>query len=144
MRDLKHVNAYQQLLLSALALVHEADLVAIFRTLRKHPNRGKCIDLANAELDKGITLMDAFAEPSALNELFEDDWPEIRVAVVNDNIIELTFGTNGPPSEINIWSATMTATGVVAKVEHLGRDYPEGMPVSGKGPRGVNPFDLLG
>ena len=64
MRDLKHVNAYQQLLLSALALVHEADLIAIFRALRKHPNRGKCIDLVNAELDKGISLMAALAEPS--------------------------------------------------------------------------------
>jgi hypothetical protein len=144
MRDLKHVNDYQQLLLSALALVHEEDLVAIFRALRKHPQRGKCIDLLNAELDKGISLMDAFAEPSKLHELFTNDWPELRV-LVNDNTVFLKFGTNGPPSEIQTWRALMSATGVVAKVDHDGRYYPEGVPDTRNGPKGHNPLDgLLG
>ncbi len=39
----------------------------------------------------------------------------------------------------------MTATGVVDKVEHTGRNYPEGLPDTRKGPKGHNPLDdLLG
>lgn len=141
MKKLPCRNAYQQLLLSALALVDEADLVALFRAARNHPGRNRCIDLVNAELDHGISLWDAFDEPSALHAVFTNDWPELRVLVDPDkNSFTMDFGTNGPPSDIVTWEATMGGTGVVAKLECYGRTYPEGLPPEPKGPKGFSPF----
>ncbi len=144
MRDLRAYNAYQHLLLSALALVHEEDLVAILRAARKDPGRNRCIDLVNAELDKGMSLMEAFAAPSPLHEVFTDDWPEFRVYVTGDRV-SLDFGTNGPPSSIVCWQAQMAGTGVVAMLECLGGYYPEGIPEEPKrSPKGWSPLDGLG
>lgn len=139
MRTLPSRNEYQQLLLSALALVDAEDLVAIVRAARKDPGRNRCIDLLNEELDKGVSLWDAFGEPSALYELFTDDWPELRVLVgQDDHTVSLDFGTNGPPSDIVSWRATMGGTGVVTKLVCYGRYYPEGLPPEPKGPKGWN------
>lgn len=135
MKKLPCRNDYQQLLLSALALVDEADLVAIFRAARNHAERNACIDLVNAELDRGISLWDAFDEPSALYKVFTHDWPELRVLVgLDDNTISMDFGTNGPPSSLVSWRATMGGTGVVTKLECFGRYYPGGIPPYPMGP----------
>ena len=146
MRNHPPMNEYQQLLLSALALVDEADLVAILRAARKHPKRNHCIDLVNAELDKGVNLWSAFADPSPLNTLFENDWPELRVSFcMEQRTISMEFGTNGPPSDILCWQAHMGATGVVKKLEEPDRYWPEGIPPRlGPVPKGYNPFDRLG
>lgn len=124
MRELPPMNAYQQLLYCALTLVHEEDLVAIFRAVRSHPVRNRCIDLVNQALDEGYTLWAAFDAPSALYELFTEDWPELRVSV-RGNMVLLLFGTNGPPSDIVEWDVEMSGTGQVVRVECLGRDIPE-------------------
>lgn len=118
------MNAYQQLLYCALPLVHEEDLVAIFRAARTHPDRNRCIDLMNQALDDGYTLWAALDAPSPLYELFTDDWPELRVSVENEKVY-LLFGTNGPPSDIVEWEAHMSGTGQVAHLVCLGRYTPE-------------------
>ncbi len=118
------MNDYQQLLYTALALVHEEDLVAIFRAARNRPERNRCIDLVNQALDEGYTLWAAFDAPSPLYELFTDDWPELRV-LLGGNKVYLTFGTNGPPGDIVEWEAEMSGTGQVARLEFLGRYAPE-------------------
>ena len=118
MRDLDHLNAYQHLLLSALALVHEKDLVAIFRAVREHEECCEAIQLLNAELDKGHTLMEALAKPSPLYDLFANDWPEFCVHLSKGKVVRLIFGTNGPPSRVNEWKATMASTGVVKELVH--------------------------
>lgn len=135
MKTLPCRNEYQQLLMSALALVDEADLVAFFRAARKHPERNKCIDIVNRELDKGVSLMEVFDAPSELYELFTDDWPELRVLVDQEtNTISIDFGTNGPPSDIRTLYATMGDTGVVTKLKYQGRHFLEVLPEH-KGPK---------
>ncbi len=129
MRDLEHVNEYQQLLLSALALVHEEDLVAIFRAARNHEVRSKPIELMNVELDKGLNLMQALDAPSSLHALFEVDYPSFTVQV-GSTMVLLSFGTHGPPSELHVWRATMASTGVVESLEHEYQYYSEGPPES--------------
>ena len=143
MRDLAPMNEYQQLLYSALALVDEADLLAILRAAGKHPERNSCIELVNAELDKGITLWDIFAAPSPLHVLFTNDRPEFRVSVdLDGQTILLDFGTYGPPSDLLVWEARMGATGVVEKLHDPARYWPEGIPTQpGPAPRGWNRLD---
>ncbi len=119
------MNDYQQLLYTALALVHEEDLVAIFRAARNRPDRNRCIDLVNQALDEGYTLWAAFDAPSPLYELFTDDWPELRV-MLHGNKVALTFGTNGPPSDILEWEAEMSGTGQVTHLQCMGPYWPEG------------------
>ncbi len=146
MRKLPPMNEYQQLLYCALALVEEADLVAILRAARKHPERNRCIDIANAELDKGIRLWDTFAAPSRLHTLFTTAWPEFRVLVDTERrSIHLDFGTNGSPSDIRSWDVQMGATGVVERFTDVYQYYPEGMPPE-PGPKlkGWNPQEGLG
>ncbi len=118
MRDFEHLNECQQMLQCALALVHEEDLVAIFRAARHHEEASKPIELMNAELDKGHTLMEALAEPSPLYELFGNDWPEFRVFVREGNVVYLHYGIHGPPSDLHVWKITMASTGVVEELEH--------------------------
>ena len=116
MRDLRNVNELQQLLLSALALVHQEDLVAIFRALREEPERNECIDLMNAELDQGHSLMEALGDNTVLYELFSDVRFEFHVWVVCDTIIEMTFGAEGTRGAIQSWGATMAGTGWVEEL----------------------------
>lgn len=124
MRDLPPMNAYQQLIHCALALVHEEDLVAIFRALRRHPERNRCVDLLNQALDDGYTLWAAFDAPSPLFELFQDDMPELRLRVTG-NRIAMDFGTFGPPSDILDWEIHMSGTGQVESIQCMGRYCPE-------------------
>ena len=131
MRKLPPMNDYQQLLYGALALVDEADLVAILRAAAKHPECNQCIELVNDELDKGLSLWDAFAEPSALHALLSNTWPEFRVRVNEERqIIELEFGTNGPTSDLVCWVARMGDSGVVLDLTDSYRYWPEGAPES--------------
>lgn len=132
MRKLPPMNDIQQLLYGALALVDEADLVAILRAAAKHPECNRCIELVNAELDKGTSLWDAFAAPSPLHALLSDTWPEFRVRVNEERqIIELEFGTNGPVSELVCWVARMGDSGVVLDLKDSYRYWPEGAPETG-------------
>ena len=146
MRTLPPMNTYQQLLYSALALAEEADLVAILRAARYHRDRNRCIDLVTAELDKGVSLWDSFAAPSALHELFTNDWPEFRVHINEEQrIISLDFGTNGPASNIMCWEARMGGTGVVEFLKEPYRYWPEGAPDQpGPAPKGWNPLSGMG
>lgn len=112
MRKLPFMNSYQQLLYSALVLVDEVDLVAILRAAATHPERDRCIELVNAELDRGTSLWDAFAAPGPLLDLFEDDMPELRVRVIEERqTIEVDFGAQG--TALVCWVAHMGASGVV-------------------------------
>ncbi|MEO7079933.1 MAG: hypothetical protein ABIY71_00350, partial [Flavobacteriales bacterium] len=129
MRNLPPMNEYQQLLYSALALVDEADLVAILRVAGQHPLRNSCIDRVNEDLDKGLPLWDSFAEGSSLYALFENDCMEFRVRIHTDQrSIDLDLGINSRPSDILCWTARMGPTGVVEKLEEPERYWPEGIP----------------
>lgn len=130
MRNLPLMNEYQQLLYSALALVEEADLVAILRVAGQHPDRNRCIDLVNAELDKGLPLWDTFAEGSSLCDHFNIEIPEFRVRIDMENrSIDLDFGTHGQTSDLLSWKAYMGPTGVVEKLDDPYRYWPEDVPV---------------
>lgn len=140
MRKLPPMNDFQQPLYSALALVDEADLVAILRAATIHPERDRCIELVNAELDKGISLWDAFAAPGPLLDLFENDCPEFRVRVLEKHqVIELDFGTNGRKGGVVCWVARMGDSGVVLDLTDSYRYWPEGAPEIG--PVGWNLLD---
>lgn len=144
MRDLSKYNQYQHLILSALALVHEEDLVAILRAARHRPERNRCIDVVNAELDKGLSLMETFADHGPLSVMFDNDFPEFRVGVWGEDgmSVDLDFGLTGRPSSIMTWSARMSGTGVVAEMEDGVPYFPEGLPSLPKnGPKGRSPFD---
>lgn len=141
MRDLSNVNQYQQLILSALALVHEEDIVAIFRALRAEPERNECIDLMNDELDRGRSLMEAFGESSALYAVFEDGFPDFNVTVVTNKIIELEFGSNASRGAIQRWGATMASTGVVEKLEPVFSSCQDGYTGTGELQITIFPLD---
>lgn len=141
MRDLSNVNQYQQLILSALALVHEEDIVAIFRALRAEPERNECIDLMNDELDRGRSLMEAFGESSALYAFFEDGFPDFNVTVVTNKIIELEFGTNASRGAIQRCGATMASTGVVEKLEPVFSSCEDGYTGAGELHITIYPLD---
>ncbi len=129
MRNHPPMNEYQQLLLSALALVDEADLVAILRVAGQHPLRNSCIDRVNEDLDKGLSLWEAFADGSSLCALFENDCMELRVRInMARHSIDLDFGINSRPSDILGWVARMGPSGVVEKLEEPERYWPEGIP----------------
>ena len=128
MRDLHGANNYQQLLLSALALVHEADLVALLRAARKHPERNRAIDALNRQLNNGVRLWDAFAEPSPVHALFAEKLPEFRVRVPFPDHLELDIGLHSLPSQLVTISARMAGTGRVAELIGVVPYYPEGLP----------------
>ena len=129
MRELPPMNLYQQLLWTALSLVHEEDLVAIARAAREHPTCNLAMRLLNEDLDRGLRLWDAFDEGGATHELFTWDMPELRVFLHGPGIIGLEFGTHGPPGDIVVWHAHMARTGVVERLICEGRllegDKPE-------------------
>lgn len=129
MRNLPPMTEYQQLLYSALALVDEADLVAILRVAGQHPMRNSCIERLNEDLDKGLSLWDAFADGSSFYDLFANHSMEFRVRInMAQHRIELDLGINSRPSDILCWTARMGPTGVVEKLEEPERYWPEGIP----------------
>ena len=135
MRTRPTKNTYQQLLLSAFALVPEAELVALFRAARKHPERNLCIDLVNRELDKGIALMDAFAAPSPLHALFTRHTPELRVFVPRKHVITVHFGTLDPPCAMVSLRGVMRDQGKVSHLVCRGTHVPRRGPRILRGPR---------
>jgi hypothetical protein len=141
MRTLPPPNTYQQLLLSAFALVDEPDLIAIFRAARTHPERNLCIVLVNRELDKGISLMDAFDAPSPLHALFTRHRPELRVFVPRRNVITVHFGTFDPPCAMVSMQAVLSDQGTVIDLLCKGTHVPRTEPRILKGPRD---WDLFG
>ena len=119
----------------------EADLVAILRAAAIHPERDRCIDLVNDELDKGLSLWEAFAAPGPLLDLFENDMPELRVRVMEEQqIIELDLGTHSSAGVLVCWVARMGASGVVLSLKDSYR-YSGGASDREIGPNSWNPLD---
>ena len=128
MRDLSGANSYQQLLLSALALVHEEDLLALVRAARWHAERNSVIDRLNLELDQGKSLWDSFSGPGPVYDLFAEDYPEFRVRVPFPDHLELDIGLHTLPSQLVTISARMAGTGHVVELISVVPYYPEGLP----------------
>lgn len=112
-RRIGPLNQSQQELHKVLSLIEEEALIAILRAVRLHPERTLLVDAVNAELDRGVALMDFFSDTGYSRHVLKDgflminlDWGEIHEA-------DFWFGSNGEEGAGTNWRIEFDASGNV-------------------------------
>jgi hypothetical protein len=119
MKNVGHLNSYQQTLLSVLAILDEAEVIGVFRALRHAPDRNEVIDLANEELDKGRSLFEMLAS-GPLYTLLANNHLQMRACILRNGRISIDIGTGGEECGMGTWTFAVDGAGQIHDIESNG------------------------